>query len=174
MTDTHKISIIEAANLSGIPVEEIHSRVFRGDLPGDGNLAMPGNRAAGFVNAGTLERLISEGRGRTITGTLNPTLGIRFHVYMTLPIAQAALELDMTVREVEALLVAQKLEGSFCHPHWVGVKHGSLAAFQERRKSGPYLVAPDAPTQNTGTAIPPAPVSRFRAVLQALTGGTQS
>ncbi len=174
MSETHKVSIIEAANLSGVPVEEIHSRIFRGDLPGDGNLAMPGNRSAGFVNAGTLERLIAEGKGREVVGTVNPSLGVRFHVYMTLPIDQAAVELGMTVREVETLLVSGTLAGSFCHPRWTGVKHASLADYQNCLKAASNPAGSAMPTQNDGSTFPAVPVSRIRAVLQRLTGGSQA
>jgi len=175
MNDTRfKTSIAEAADLSGIPVEEIHARIFRGELPGDGNIAQPGNRQSGFVNAGTLERLRAEGRGRTVTGTVNPGAGAHRHFYREAPIAEAAADLGMTVQDVELLLLHGELEGAFCHPRWIGVRHESLTAFQERRKMGASPVGPGAPTQNTGTTIPPAPVSRFRAVLQALTGGSQS
>jgi hypothetical protein len=173
MNETHKVSLIEAANQSGIPVEEIHARVFRGDLPGDGNIAMPGNRNSGFVNARTLERLITEGRGRHATGTHTPAPGIRFHVYMTLPIDQAAAELGMSVRDVELLLVNREMEGSYCYPRWVGVKHQSLANYKDRLRAAAYPDVPSTNTQDATPTCPDAPKGRFKSVLRRLTGGSR-
>ncbi len=169
-----KLSIIEAADQSGIPAEEIYSRILRGELPGEGNIAMPGSRGSGFVNARTLERLVLEGRGRIDTGTVSASSGMRFHVYMTLPIAQAAEELCMTVREVEQLLVDQVLVGAYCFPRWVGVKHESLSAFKNSQRTAPTPDGHSTPIQNTGTALPLKPVSRIRAAYEALTGGRKA
>lgn len=165
MIDPHKVSLAQAANLSGIPVEEIHTRIYRGELPGEGNLAMPGNRTAGFVNGETLDRLCAEGKVRQSAAVPYAESGTRFHVYREMPIEQAAAELGMTVREVEVLLVNQELEGAFCFPRWVGVRHESLASFLGKR-----LLAATPDLRREPVTSPAAEmVSGFRAVIQAFT-----
>lgn len=71
----------------------------------------------------------------------------------------------MTVWELELLLVSHELEGSFCFPRWISVKRESLADYRVRQ------AAATTDTQEDGTAFQPVPVTRFRAVLRALTGG---
>jgi hypothetical protein len=169
MNETRRSSIIEASNQSGIPVEEIHSRVFRGELPGDGNLAMPGNRTSGFVNAETLVRLVAEGKGRIAMGVPNPTPSNRRHLYRDAPIAQAAEDLGMTVWEVELLLLHRKLEGSFCHPRWVGVRHESLAAYKDQQTVAAAQTPLPIPTDDPAPSQAEVFVSRLRAAYEVLT-----
>ena len=76
----------------------------------------------------------------------------------------------MTVWELELLLVSHELEGSFCFPRWISVKHESLAEYRLRQAAASATTD----TQEDGTAFQPVPVSRFRAVLRALTGGSQA
>lgn len=94
-------SISEAAQLSGIPAEVIHARIFSGDLSGEGNAAMPGNRQAGTVNGVTLERLIHEGKAAQQQPPTPAPVRVEWFQSVTL---DAAAELGISSREVEGLL----------------------------------------------------------------------
>lgn len=64
MTNKHTHSLAEVESQIGIPAEEIHARIWRGELTGDGNVAMPSDRRFGTVNTETFEKLHHEARIR--------------------------------------------------------------------------------------------------------------
>jgi hypothetical protein len=169
--ETRNISISEAANLSGIPVEEIWGRIWHGELPGT---AMPSNRQAGTVSGETVERLVMEGRGRIAAGVVNPAYTPRSKdVYRHLPMDQAAAELGIPVRDLEWLLVRGELEGPVLNHRHTGVDRASLAAYQDRQRAAEAYpnARKEEPTPSANCAeMPPAP----RPFLQRLTDAFRS
>lgn len=171
-------SIAEAAGLTGIPAQEIHARIWRGDLPGDGNIAMPGNTSSGFINAETLALLEREARAaRASRHTAVPDVPQTRNLYMAMPLAHVALELQVPVGEVERLLVVGELEGPVLNHRYTGVSYASLAAYQERLRATVPTVAPEIAlpaVQDPGPQGTPVPtpvaglVRRFRRVLTGI------
>jgi hypothetical protein len=144
-------TLAEASKLSGIPVEEIHNRVWRGDLPG---IAAPGSRQVGTISGETLERLIAEQQqARQESRVAVPdTHRAKSWGYQAVPVAYAAGELGVTVAEVERLIAAGEIEGmTYNYPRWVTVRVESLEAYRQRRESVPAPVVPV-------VEAPPAPV----------------
>lgn len=124
---TYTLTQVEAT--TGIPAEEVHARLWKGELPGEGNTAMPGNRRFGTVNAETMEKLATEGRLRRTAVVEQPV--IQRNHFQALPIGQVAEELGMTVREVEGLLYKRELEGPMLNHRYTGVTHASLSAYRK-------------------------------------------
>ncbi len=132
MTHKRTYTLAEVAGLTGIPAEEVHARLWKGELPGDGNVAMPGSRTTGTVNAETLARLEQEGRLRSAAPTPAPQ-PTRQH-FQAVPLAHAAQELGIPQVELEQLLVKGELEGPVLNHRFTGVTHASLEAYRERRR----------------------------------------
>lgn len=161
MTHKHTYSLAEVERLTGIPAEEVHARIWRGELSGDGNVAMPTNRQAGFVNAETMAALEREGRQRKPAAPAPPA---PWQVFQAIPLAQAAEELGITSKELERLLVQGELEGPLLNRRYTGVMHGSLTAYQNRQAVqqaveaaqavAPEAVAADAASQ--GVTVDPS------------------
>jgi hypothetical protein len=120
------ISLFEAAALSGIAASELHGMIWRGELAG---VAFPGNREMGHLPEGAIERLIGAQRMKEPHAV--PMQLTRAH-FQAIPLEQAAADLGLTILEVERLLSQGKLEGTYIHPRWTGVKSLSLALYREQ------------------------------------------
>lgn len=142
MDTKHTYSLGEVEGMTGIPAEEIHARLWKGELPGDGNTAFPGNRRGGSVNAETLEKLATEAHLRRSAPVQQP-VSTRTH-FQALPLEQAAGELGMTVREVEGLLHKGELEGPMLNHRYTGVTHASLSAYRKRQEDALRVEAVEA------------------------------
>lgn len=121
-------TIGEAAMRSGLPVEEVHGRVWRGELPG---VANPGG-CLGTVSGETLEALVNEGKARRAAAVGQPVAPLARHHFQDYPIEQAAIELGISAREVEGLILKGELEGRYCAPRWVAVRRDSLESYRQR------------------------------------------
>jgi len=129
---SNRYSLAEVAGITGIPAEEIHERVRKGEFTGDGNMAMPSNHRAGFVNAETFALLEQEGRTRKGDSPAIPSAPR--HLYQAIPLDQAAQELGITKKDLELLLVKGDLEGPVLNHRHTGVTHASLEAFRKRQR----------------------------------------
>jgi len=121
-----QLTLGEAAQISGMSAENLHGMIQKGEIPG---IAVPGNREMGTVSEATLEALIASQRRKEPQAV---PMQLRRDFYQTVPLEQVAADLGMTVREVEGLLFAGKLEGSYLHPRWTGVKAVALAIYREQ------------------------------------------
>nr|WP_320133183.1 hypothetical protein [uncultured Holophaga sp.] len=139
MDTKHTYSLAQVEGMTGIPAEEVHSRIWRGELPGDGNMAMPGNRRAGTVNEATMEQLVGECRARRVAAIQPPPV-TRSH-FQAIPLDQAALELGVTKQVVEGLLYKGELEGPMLNQRYTGVTPGSLRTYIRRQEEASLMEA---------------------------------
>lgn len=141
-TRTTTYSLAQVEGMTGIPAEEVHNRIWKGLLPGDGNVAMPMNRRSGTVNAETMEMLAVEARSRQSAGNPEPPAQ-RYHT-QAVPIQQVADELGLTVREVEGLLYKGQLEGPMLNRRYTGVTPQSLSTYRNRQEQASLVESVEA------------------------------